>query len=110
MSKIGKNPNRQTHRLSKTNIYSRWCDMMKRCYNKNNKSYIDYGGRGILVCKNWHKFESFYNDMISTYLPELTLERVNNELGYSKDNCIWADRKTQNNNSRRNRNYYERYS
>jgi hypothetical protein len=73
--------------------------MMWRCYNKNSKSYGDYGGRGIKVTKRWHKFENFYFDMGDP--PEgMSIERVNNNNGYSKTNCRWATAKEQVRNTR----------
>lgn len=73
-----------------------------------NAAYKDYGARGIDVCSRWRSFEPFLADM-GICPPALTLERVNNERGYSKSNCVWADRKTQANNKRNNLNYNERY-
>jgi hypothetical protein len=74
--------------------------MKNRCYNKNSEAYHNYGGRGINVSDEWHDFEAFYKDMGDK--PEgLTLERVDNDAGYSKDNCVWASRKAQVRNSRR---------
>lgn len=73
-----------------------------------NAAYKDYGARGIDVCSRWLSFEPFLADM-GICPPTLTLERVNNERGYSKSNCVWADRKTQANNKRNNLNYNERY-
>lgn len=76
-------------------IYACWNLMMSRCYNEKNKNYNGYGKKGIGVSNKWHSFDNFYSDMESTYFKKATLDRVNNELGYSKSNCKWADRKTQ---------------
>ena len=68
--------------------------MRQRCENPKHKSYASYGGRGITVCPEWGTFEVFFADMGSK--PRgLTLERSDNEKGYSKDNCIWATRSAQ---------------
>lgn len=80
--------------------YLAWRNMMIRCYNGKDPHYKWYGARGITVCDRWHKFENFYTDMGEKPAPELTLERVNNDLGYSPDNCKWATQKEQQNNRR----------
>ena len=49
-----------THGLSKSKTYTTWQEIKKRCINKNNKSYINYGGRGISICSRWKKFENFF--------------------------------------------------
>lgn len=73
--------------------------MKQRCANPNSHAFSDYGGRGIKVCPQWESFEQFLADM-GERPPGLTLERKNNELGYSPDNCVWADMTTQQNNKR----------
>jgi hypothetical protein len=78
-----------THGMTGTTTYWAWQSMMQRCYNPKNAWYSRYGGRGINVCERWHKLENFVSDM-GTRPPKLTLERINNELGYSKSNCKWA--------------------
>jgi len=91
-----------THGMSNTPAYKRWEDMHTRCYNSNTRSYKNYGGRGITVCKEWHCFEAFYSDMGSP--PKgMSLERKNNNEGYNKKNCKWATPKEQSNNRRSNR-------
>ena len=80
--------------------YIAWCNMKARCYNKNYPQYKDYGGRGILVCKEWrYNFQKFYLDMGKSKKFEL-LDRIDNNKGYSKKNCRWTTRKIQNNNQR----------
>jgi hypothetical protein len=73
--------------------------MKQRCSNPNNPRYSHYGGRGIGYCPSWESFDNFFSDMGE--VPEgLTLERKDNELGYSKDNCVWATVAHQNANKR----------
>lgn len=90
--------------MHKSKTYQTWADMKTRCNNPEHESYPNYGGRGITVCSSWEIFENFLKDMGEK--PEgLTLERINNELGYSKDNCCWATRAEQNRNKRGIKNY-----
>jgi hypothetical protein len=79
--------------------------MIERCHNVNDKRYYDYGGRGIDVCQEWRSsYENFKEwAMQSGYKEGLSIDRENNDKGYSPDNCRWATRKVQANNTRRNR-------
>lgn len=88
----------KTHGLSKTREYKAWYAMLHRCTNPNNRWYKRYGGRGINVCGEWLQFEQFLADM-GPCPPGLTLERKDNDAGYSKDNCVWASRLQQMSNS-----------
>lgn len=92
-----KHGHRSGGKQSKT--YSAWADMRKRCLNEKCHAYKDYGGRGIGVCSDWSRFQVFLNDM--GVAPEgLTLERIDVNKDYSRDNCEWATVKSQNNNKR----------
>jgi len=91
--------------ISKHRIFAIWANMKQRCFNKNNPDYHNYGGRGITICERWLKFENFKDDMFKTYFEGATIERENNNLGYSLDNCHWTDRQVQGNNKRNNRKF-----
>lgn len=78
-------------------IYHVWRSMLQRCYSPKVAGFHRYGGRGIKVCKRWHTFVNFYADM-GDRPSGMTLERVNNEVGYRPDNCIWATQAVNNNN------------
>lgn len=90
-----------THRLSTTPIFNIWSMMKQRCRNQNHKHYASYGGRGIDFCDRWSIFENFFSDM-GHNPPGLTLDRIDNNLGYSKENCRWVARKDQMRNTRSN--------
>ena len=74
--------------------------MRNRCNNPSSPHYSDYGGRGITVCDRWNDFTLFLEDMGERPSLSLSIERLENDLGYSPDNCIWATRVQQNNNRR----------
>lgn len=86
-----------------TTIYRVWVRMKQRCYNPNDKAYKWYGGRGLDVSDAWCKFENFYADMGDKPTTKHTLERIDNDKGYSRENCCWATMKEQGQNRRSNR-------
>lgn len=92
--------NMTTHGKSSTREFFIWFDMKRRCYDKNNKSYNNYGGRGIKVDKRWlDSFENFYEDIGE--IPEgFSLERVNVNGDYTSDNIAIANASRQSFNRR----------
>lgn len=91
-----------THGLSKTREYKIWQGIKKRVFNQKSQAFSRYGGRGITLSKDWESFENFYSDM-GKCPDNYSLDRIDNEKGYCKQNCRWADGKTQANNKRTNR-------
>lgn len=90
----------EAHRRYGTKEYRAWADMKQRCYNPNNKGYINYGGRGITVCAQWlTSFMAFYEDLGSCGL-HLSLDRINNDGNYEPSNCRWTTRVQQRANQR----------
>ncbi len=94
----------RTHGMSKHPAFAVWRSMLDRCRLPTNQAWHNYGGRGITVCERWqHSFENFWADMGPTYQRGLTLDRLDNDKGYSPDNCAWRTVREQNRNRRDNR-------
>lgn len=102
--------NNLRHGDSHTRFHDLWRDMRGRCSIPTKTSYKNYGARGISVCNEWEVYEKFKSDMHKSYLKHVkmfgekqtTLDRINVDGNYSKENCRWATYKKQMNNTRRN--------
>lgn len=96
-------PSRKTHGMSNTRLYREWLSMRNRCKLKSQRCYRLYGERGIFVCDEWeNSFETFMEWSIKNgYSDELELDRIDNERGYSPDNCRWVTHKENSNNKRK---------
>jgi len=81
----------ECHGMEKTTEYKIWQSMKDRCYNKNCSKYHRYGGRGITVCDRWkNSFIAFFKDMGLKPFPKAQIDRIDNSLGYYKENCRWV--------------------
>lgn len=106
IDKIKKRSTKHGHasRKNLSRIYKIWKSMIQRCNNKKSTKYPDYGGRGITVCKRWlDSFENFLTDMKEPPTEKHSIDRINNDEGYYKENCRWATNKQQMRNTRNNR-------
>ena len=87
-----------THGMSSLPEYKLWKDMWARCTNPNNKFFHRYGERGITVAPRWNDFANFYADMGPRPSKTHSIDRKENDEGYSPDNCVWATPVEQANN------------
>lgn len=85
--------------ISGTPTYRSWASMMQRCKDPKNKSFNNYGGRGIKVCDRWMNYRKFEEDMGERPAGK-TLDRINSNGNYEPGNCRWASIRVQNNNQR----------
>lgn len=96
--------NHTTHKRSCTKTYYVWNGMIQRCTNIKSKMYKYYGQRGIKVCARWLDFSNFLEDM-GEKPSGLSIDRINNDKGYSRTNCRWISAKKQNENKRTKNGY-----
>lgn len=83
--------------------YAAWVSMRNRCLRPNDHAYPQYGGRGITICPEWNDFPRFFSDM-GEAPKRKSLDRIDNNAGYFKENCRWATSTEQMQNRRCNKN------
>ena len=90
----------KSHGMSSTTLFRKWCSMKHRATDPLD---ANYGGRGVWISESWMAFENFYRDMGPSYAPGLTIERIDVNKGYCKENCTWVTPLAQQANKRTNR-------
>lgn len=92
--------NSYKHGYYNSPTYISWRKMKDRCLNKNHKYFYLYGGRGITICPEWMEFKGFLQDMGEMPEKGFSIDRIDNDKGYYKDNCRWIPRNEQQKNRR----------
>ena len=100
-----KGAHRVTHNMSNSRLYAIWNNLKGRCLNPNDVAYDRYGGRGLAVCEEWLVFDNFYSWSVENgYSENLTIDRIDNDKGYSPCNCRFASKSVQSANRRKEKN------
>lgn len=100
---INKKKRNGRHNMCGTPTYSSWAAMIGRCHQINSGCYERYGGKGVTVCDSWRDFGNFYRDMGKRPSTGYSIDRIDGNKGYSKQNCRWATSEQQANNRKTNR-------
>lgn len=94
---------RRVHGDSNSKLYNVWSAMRRRCLSPSCKDYQDYGARGITICEEWDDYIAFKKWALDNgYKAGVSIDRINNDLGYRPDNCRFVGLRTQANNKRNN--------
>ena len=89
-----------THGHTENPLYSVWCNMVYRVTNPKATNYKYYGEKGITISEEWYDVNNFIKDMSENYEEGLTIDRIDNDKGYSKENCRWTTKSQQSRNTR----------
>ena len=109
------------HGMCSNKFYQTWSNMFNRCNNTKDKNYRHYGGRGITVCEEWLDVSNFvaWCELTNPNIEGYSIDRIDNDKGYSPENCRWVDKSTQVINQRIKKNntsgcvgvyYYKKYN
>jgi len=95
-------PKKHGQSIIRSRTYRTWMSMRERCNCQSSKDFKNYGRRGVWVCERWKEYNNFLADM-GERPPGMSIDRIDNNIGYTPSNCRWATRLQQNRNKRTNR-------